>query len=144
MGRLPERAALFRLALHREPSPRLLFEPRRRGAPDQPRFPRVLRSFDDSPARARRRHGRPADGHGHGLRLPQVPKGPRHREERQILSGEEHVRAILRTIGEDPDREGLLKTPERVARALEFLTKGYQEDPSVILNSALFSEEYSE
>jgi GTP cyclohydrolase IA len=60
------------------------------------------------------------------------------------LSGEEHVRALLRTIGEDPDREGLLKTPERVARALQFLTKGYQEDPSTILNSALFSEEYSE
>ena len=60
------------------------------------------------------------------------------------MSGAEHVRAILRTIGEDPDREGLLKTPERVARALEFLTKGYQEDPNVILNSALFSEEYSE
>ncbi len=60
------------------------------------------------------------------------------------MSGEDHVRAILRTIGEDPDREGLIKTPERVARALEFLTKGYKEDPSVILNSALFSEEYSE
>ena len=60
------------------------------------------------------------------------------------MSGEEHVRALLRTIGEDPDREGLLKTPERVARALQFLTKGYQEDPNVILNSALFSEEYSE
>ena len=60
------------------------------------------------------------------------------------MSGEEHVRALLRTIGEDPDREGLLKTPERVARALQFLTKGYHEDPSVILNSALFTEEYSE
>ena len=60
------------------------------------------------------------------------------------MSGEDHVRAILRTIGEDPDREGLLKTPERVTRALEFLTKGYQEDPAAILNSALFSEEYSE
>jgi GTP cyclohydrolase I len=60
------------------------------------------------------------------------------------LSGEDHVRAILRTIGEDPDREGLQKTPERVTRALEFLTKGYQEDPAAILNSALFSEEYSE
>jgi GTP cyclohydrolase I len=60
------------------------------------------------------------------------------------LSGEEHVRALLRTIGEDPDREGLLKTPERVARALQFLTKGYHEDPSTILNSALFTEEYSE
>jgi len=60
------------------------------------------------------------------------------------LSAEDHVRAILRTIGEDPDREGLRKTPERVARALEFLTKGYQKDPAAILNSALFSEEYSE
>jgi len=60
------------------------------------------------------------------------------------LSGEDHVRALLRTIGEDPDREGLVKTPERVARALQFLTKGYSEDPAAILNSALFSEEYSE
>ena len=60
------------------------------------------------------------------------------------MSGEDHVRALLRTIGEDPDREGLLRTPERVTRALEFLTKGYQEDPAAILNSALFSEEYSE
>ena len=60
------------------------------------------------------------------------------------MSGEDHVRALLRTIGEDPDREGLQKTPERVTRALEFLTKGYQEDPAAILNSALFSEEYSE
>ena len=60
------------------------------------------------------------------------------------MSGEDHVRALLRTIGEDPDREGLVKTPERVARALQFLTKGYSEDPAAILNSALFSEEYSE
>lgn len=60
------------------------------------------------------------------------------------MSGEDHVRALLRTIGEDPDREGLLKTPERVTRALQFLTKGYSEDPAAILNSALFSEEYSE
>ena len=60
------------------------------------------------------------------------------------MSGEDHVRALLRTIGEDPDREGLLKTPERVTRALQFLTKGYSEDRAAILNSALFSEEYSE
>jgi GTP cyclohydrolase I len=60
------------------------------------------------------------------------------------LSGEDHVRALLRTLGEDPDREGLLKTPERVTRALAFLTKGYAEDPAAILNSALFTEEYSE
>ena len=60
------------------------------------------------------------------------------------MSSEDHVRAILRTIGEDPEREGLQKTPERVARALQFLTKGYHEDPAAILKSALFSEEYSE
>ena len=60
------------------------------------------------------------------------------------MSREDHVRAILRMVGEDPDREGLRKTPERVVRAFEFLTKGYQEDPAAILKSALFSEEYSE
>ena len=60
------------------------------------------------------------------------------------MSGEDHVRALLRTIGEDPDRAGLVKTPERVTRALQFLTKGYSEDPAAILNSALFTEEYSE
>jgi GTP cyclohydrolase I len=57
---------------------------------------------------------------------------------------EEHVREVLRAIGEQPDREGLQKTPERVARALAFLSKGYGEDPTAILNSALFTEEYSE
>lgn len=60
------------------------------------------------------------------------------------MSPEEHVRGLLQAIGEDPNREGLEKTPGRVVRALEFLTKGYQEDPNEILNSALFSEEYSE
>jgi GTP cyclohydrolase I len=60
------------------------------------------------------------------------------------LSGADLVRALLRALGEDPEREGLLKTPDRVTRALQFLTKGYQEDPSTILNSALFTEEYSE
>jgi GTP cyclohydrolase I len=57
---------------------------------------------------------------------------------------EDHVREILRAIGEDPEREGLLKTPDRVTRALHFLSKGYQENPTEILNSALFTEEYSE
>ncbi len=49
---------------------------------------------------------------------------------------------ILRLLGEDPDREGLLKTPERVAKALSFLTRGYQSDPEEILRSAVFTEEY--
>ena len=53
-----------------------------------------------------------------------------------------HYREILRLIGEDPSREGLLKTPMRVARSMQFLTKGYQEDGASILRSAMFREEY--
>ena len=53
-----------------------------------------------------------------------------------------HYREILRLIGEDPGREGLLKTPLRVARSMQFLTKGYQEDGKDILRSAMFREEY--
>ena len=49
---------------------------------------------------------------------------------------------ILKLLGEDPGREGLLKTPERVAKALSFLTRGYQSDPEEILRSAMFKEEY--
>ncbi len=56
----------------------------------------------------------------------------------------EHVRHILVGIGEDPAREGLLKTPERVARALQFLTKGYSEDPKTVIGRSLFSEDYQE
>ena len=54
----------------------------------------------------------------------------------------EHYREILRLLGEDTGREGLLKTPLRVARSMQFLTKGYQEDGSDILRSAMFREEY--
>ena len=53
-----------------------------------------------------------------------------------------HYREILRLLGEDPDREGLLKTPERVAKAMAFMTKGYIEDPKQILQSAMFKEDY--
>ncbi len=52
---------------------------------------------------------------------------------------EEAVKTILINIGEDPQREGLLKTPHRVAKSFEFLTKGYKQDPKEILQSALFS-----
>lgn len=54
------------------------------------------------------------------------------------------VRRILLGIGEDPEREGLLKTPDRVARALEYLTKGYDDDPCTVIGDALFVEDYSE
>lgn len=55
-----------------------------------------------------------------------------------------HYSEILRLLGEDPDREGLLKTPVRVAKSMQFLTKGYDEDPAEILRSALFKEEYKQ
>ena len=51
---------------------------------------------------------------------------------------------VLSDLGEDPNREGLLKTPERVAKALQFLTKGYDQNPDEILKSAIFHEDYSE
>jgi GTP cyclohydrolase IA len=58
-----------------------------------------------------------------------------------IRGMEENVRQILEYMGEDPEREGLLKTPSRVARAFEYLTKGYAQDPKAILNQAKFTEE---
>lgn len=55
-----------------------------------------------------------------------------------------HYREILRLLGENPEREGLVKTPERVAKALQFMTHGERIDPADILRSALFNEEYSQ
>jgi len=51
---------------------------------------------------------------------------------------------VLTELGENAEREGLLKTPERVAKSLQFLTSGYAKDPAEILKSALFNESYSE
>ncbi len=56
----------------------------------------------------------------------------------------EHYRESIKLLGEDADREGLLKTPERVAKSMQFLTQGYQIDPKEILNSAKFHEDVSE
>lgn len=53
-----------------------------------------------------------------------------------------HYREILRLLGEDPEREGLLKTPLRVAKSMQFLTQGYNQDGSEILRSAMFKEDY--
>ncbi len=53
-------------------------------------------------------------------------------------------RDILKDVGEDPDREGLIKTPERVAKALQYLTHGYDLDPAEILRSAMFTEKYQQ
>ena len=55
-----------------------------------------------------------------------------------------NYREIIDLVGEDPAREGLVKTPERAAKAIKFLTGGYEEDPKQILQSAMFSEDYNE
>ncbi len=59
-----------------------------------------------------------------------------------ILS--EKYKTVIEQIGEDPNREGLLKTPERVAKAMQYLTKGYDQNPVEILKKAIFHEDYSE
>jgi len=55
-----------------------------------------------------------------------------------------HYKRVLQLVGEDPDREGLEKTPERVAKAVQFLTHGYDLDPAKILKSAMFQEDYKQ
>lgn len=65
--------------------------------------------------------------------------------EDKITSGLiENYREVLNLLGEDPQREGLVKTPERMAKAMQFLTQGYQMDANAILSSAMFREEVSE
>jgi len=54
----------------------------------------------------------------------------------------QHYQAIIRLLGENPDREGLLKSPDRVAKAMQFLMSGYEQDPQEILQSAMFTEDY--
>jgi GTP cyclohydrolase I len=60
------------------------------------------------------------------------------------VSTEEMYHEILRRIGEDPNRDGLLRTPERVEKTMAYLTKGYQEDPLQLLRAALFDVDYDE
>lgn len=57
---------------------------------------------------------------------------------------EKAIDTILRELGEDPEREGLLKTPSRVADALQYLTSGYKQDVREVLNGAVFEEKYNE
>ena len=56
----------------------------------------------------------------------------------------EHYKAILKLLGEDPEREGLQKTPMRVAKAMQILTRGYTQDPHKVLTDALFEEQYDQ
>ena len=67
-----------------------------------------------------------------------------HYDEAAIGGMADHYRALIEAIGEDAGREGLLKTPERAAKALAFLTQGQSADPAAILRSALFEEDCEE
>ena len=62
--------------------------------------------------------------------------------EENILKMAEHYRAILKLLGEDTEREGLIQTPVRISKAMQFLTQGYNMDPEEILKSAMFKEDY--
>jgi len=65
-------------------------------------------------------------------------------DEQTTASLMDHYKEVLGLIGEDPNREGLLKTPERIAKAMQYITQGYNLDAHAILNSAKFHEEVSE
>ncbi|QKG28464.1 MULTISPECIES: GTP cyclohydrolase I FolE [unclassified Campylobacter] len=65
-------------------------------------------------------------------------------ENRQKISFENSVKNMLEIIGEDVNREGLIKTPERVFKAFKFLTQGYEQDPKEVLNDALFESSNNE
>jgi GTP cyclohydrolase I len=65
-------------------------------------------------------------------------------DEAKLAAIAQHVQAILELIGEDPQREGLLKTPLRVAKSRLFITHGYAQNPADIINSAKFREEYQQ
>ena len=65
-------------------------------------------------------------------------------DSKNIESLKEHYSKVLELIGEDPSREGLIKTPERVAKAIQFLTQGYEMNATETLQSAMFLEDYSQ
>lgn len=67
-----------------------------------------------------------------------------HYDEECTKSLSSNYKEVIENLGEDPSREGLLKTPERVAKAMQFLTQGYDQNPQKILKSAMFAEKYDE
>ena len=79
---------------------------------------------------------------------PRPPRGAHQdngevaRPDQEVI--EAHYRDVLAYVGEDPDREGLLRTPHRVVEAMKFLTRGYAQDVDTLLNGAIFTEEYDD
>eukprot|EP00127_Corallochytrium_limacisporum_P003864 Clim_evm78s153 gene=Clim_evmTU78s153 len=100
----------------------------------------VLRREDWKPRSRRDSTGLSWPSVGANTRMCESPVQEKARLEEMA----KHVKGILRCLGEDPDREGLLKTPMRMAKALDFFTKGYQQLPSEILNNAVFEEDHDE
>lgn len=105
------------------------------------------RTESDQKLHITRRTGTPIDMDG--LSFPSIGTRSRLTEspEQKVKRIEKMtgaVRTLLECIGEDPDREGLLKTPERYAKALMFLTRGYEENIGVVLNNAVFEENHDE
>jgi len=73
-----------------------------------------------------------------------MPKAPTAKSEEAQFALEKAYFEVLQNIGEDPERDGLKRTPERTAKAMQFLTRGYQEDPAQLLRGALFEVDYDE
>jgi len=67
-----------------------------------------------------------------------------HRAPMKITDAEQYYRAIIEGLGEDPDREGLLKTPSRAWESMRFMTQGYRETVDRVLNGAIFEEDYDD
>jgi GTP cyclohydrolase I len=66
------------------------------------------------------------------------------KEQKDLRGLKNHYESIIQSVGEDPKRDGLVKTPERAAKAIQFLTQGYSKDAEDILQSAMFKEDYKE
>src|SRR5947209_13301007 len=76
-------------------------------------------------------------------RVMAMPKDPSNQAQAEAEL-EKAYHSILEQVGEDPEREGLVRTPERTAKAIQFLTRGYNEDPAHLLREALFEVDYDE
>src|SRR5262249_5864843 len=115
--------------------------PARRGSWDSFLYAQsVPRDARDLPEPAARRAGLASE---RSVGLPRMTSSVTARSMSQS-EVEAHVAAILRAIDPEPEREGLERTPMRVARALAYLTKGSEQDPASVINGALFTEPYSE
>jgi GTP cyclohydrolase IA len=81
---------------------------------------------------------------GAAKRVMTMPKTTLQEQDQAEAALEKAYLEILENIGEDPERDGLKRSPERMAKAIRFLTRGYQEDPAQLLRAALFQVDYDE